>query len=271
MRSSAENNNRLVEQIREGIQKREFLPFYQLKYDANTRSPIGMEALCRWKKEDGSLVSPAEFIPVAESSGLITEITWLLLEQIVNDAVGWKRESLLPGHVGFNAATWSLQEPGFVERLTKMCLIDGDALPIEVEVTENVALSDGNDSLNAVINSLRKAGFPIALDDFGTGYASLGTLIGIQFDTLKIDRSFIVDMGSSDASHTIVETMVSIANTLGVTCVAEGVEEEDQVRLLSEMGCSVIQGFFFHKPSSASEVTDVLLSHKDAPELRNAA
>lgn len=271
MRFIAENNNRLVEQIREGIHKREFLPFYQLKFDANTRKPVGMEALCRWKKEDGSLVSPGEFIPVAESSGLITEITWLLLEKIVEDAIGWRQQSLLPGHIAFNAATWSLQEAGFVERLTEMCLIDGVALPLEVEITENVALSDDNDGLNKVINSLRDEGFPIALDDFGTGYASLGTLIGIQFDTLKIDRSFIVDMASSDASLTIVETMVSIARTLGVNCVAEGVEEENQTRLLSEMGCDVIQGFFFHKPAIASEVTEVLLSHQDAPGLQSAA
>jgi len=271
MRTKSEEENRMVEEIRQAISHAEFVPFYQLKFDATTETPCGMEALCRWQKSDGSLVSPGLFIPVAESSGLIVDLTWSLLEQICRDIDSWQKEGLLPGPVAFNAAAPCLQAPDFVSRILGLCkpvTLQPGKPPVEIEVTENVALMDDSAFYDEMLAQLRQEGFRIALDDFGTGHASLSSVIGIDIDVLKIDQSFVRGMSRDSTNKVVVETVANIAKVKGVSCVAEGVESQEEARILASFGCTQLQGFHYHKPSNFNDVSQWL---RDDNQLARAA
>ncbi len=261
MRERSESENAIIEDIRRAVGNAEFVPFYQLKIDAASRKPCGMEALCRWRKPDGTLISPGVFIPPAEASGLIVEITWLMLKQIAIDISRWKMEGILPGRVAFNAAADCLHEQEFVEKLVlinREVSNNPDDVFFDVEVTENVEIAGENDFYTSVLANLRSSGFRIAMDDFGTGFNSLNAVIGLEIDAIKIDQSFVRRMFEDAASLVVVETVVKIAEVMGITCVAEGVETQEQATRLTEMGCHQLQGFFFHKPAAFDEVTDYL-------------
>ena len=249
--------NNLIDQISEGLENNQFVPFYQLKVAASTGQICSAEVLARWIRADNSMESPAVFIPAAESSGLIVPMTFAIFDQVITDIKDWCVAGLPVGRVAINVARDVLLHQELLPRLQNML----DQLPelcagLEIEITENIAIGDNLERTFAILNEIRQMGIHIAIDDFGTGYASLETLIEMPFDVLKIDRAFVIPMTETGSGNEVVTAMISLCNTLGKTCVVEGVETDWQWRQLAEMGADELQGFYFHKPSGATEAKE---------------
>lgn len=255
-----ESENAIVEEIRIGLQNDEFRPFYQLKVDANTCDPVGMEALCRWIKQDGEIVPPGKFISIAEKSGLINNITWQLLQHIVKDHNNWVAQGLTPGRIAFNAAELVLRDPECSKKLsTTVNALSGSNCPLDLEITENVTLREKSEAVESVIEFARTLGIRIALDDFGTGYASLSSIVEMDIDVIKVDQSFTRNILENKKSRETATAIIQLARQMQKTCVVEGVENEEEWKLCRDLGCHEVQGFYFYKPQPASDVLDHLL------------
>lgn len=260
LRARIDDENHLAEKIRNALTNLEFTPYYQIKVDADTGEPSGMEALCRWKQPDGSMIAPFHFIPVAEHSGLIAELTWQMLEQIIIDWERWNSMGLDPGRIAFNAAQGFLMEDDCCSRFAQMtATLNCDSCPIDLEITENVALSNNSEHVFSTLETFRRMNVPIALDDFGTGYASLNSIVSMDIDIIKVDQSFVRRMTECKDSHNIVITILNLCKLLEKKSVVEGVETEEQWHVCRSLGCDEIQGYYFHKPAVFDEVTQVLL------------
>ena len=259
MRSHIEDENLLVERIRAGIENNEFIPYYQLKVDAKTGLACGMEALCRWSQSGNIKLSPGQFIPVAEKSGLITDVTWQMLEQIAKDHNTWVEAGLQPGRIAFNAAELFLSEVDFRPKITNLVNgINQSECPLDLEITENVALGRDSDVISNAISTARQLGMEIALDDFGTGYASLSSIVGLDVDIIKVDQSFVRMMMTNTDSKNIVLTIIYLCQQLKKKCVVEGVETKEEWEFCRDLGCDEIQGYYFHKPAPFKDVLDIL-------------
>ena len=273
MRDELDRENKVADEIRDGLQRNQFIPFYQLKVDSKTRLINGMEALVRWQHPEEGLVSPNNFIPVAERRGLIVDLTWSLFSKIADDYINWWNEGLKPGHVAINVAESVLQDPEFCNRLdaiTKKLAdagIPDTATPIEIEITENVALATNSDEISKALQYIRDQGIPIAFDDFGTGFASLSSVVNMDLDVIKIDQSFVMNMTTNIGSRSVVESILSICDSLNKISVAEGVETIEQAELLTRMNCNTLQGYYFHKPAAHDSVTQAL---RQKHQLRHA-
>lgn len=261
MLSELIEENHIAEKIRTGLPRNEFEPFYQIKVDAKTASPAGLEALCRWHDPVEGLVSPGRFIPVAESRGLIVDLTWAMFNRVARDYINWWQQGIQPDHVAVNVAQAVLQDPEFgakLQTIRTMFTAAGlptDLQPIEIEITENVALSNSSGEIKVALDHIRRANIEIAFDDFGTGYASLRSIVDLDLDIIKIDQSFIANLTTDARNRSIVESILSICHALHKTSVAEGVETVEQVEMLQNMGCDILQGFYFYKPCPFDEVT----------------
>jgi len=259
MRRNIEVDNRLIDDIRTAIANKEFVPFYQLKVDSQTTKITGMEALCRWVKPDGSMVFPDKFIDCAERSGLMVEMTWLLLDQIVEDYKYWCDAGLSPGRIAFNASESFLLEADFEERIARVVAKFGDVpCPLDLEVTESVALTSKVDAVTASIAAARNLGIRIALDDFGTGFASLSSITTLEIDTIKVDRSFVCVLDTNVNSRNVVASIIQLCRQLNIKCVVEGVETESEWVFCRDLACDEIQGYYFYKPESMHKVTESL-------------
>jgi len=260
-RAELEKENQMADRIRNAIADSRFTPFYQLKVNTTDWQPDGMEALCRWVEPDGNIISPGEFIPVAERKGLIVDITWQQIRQVIVDQMKWKDSGLYSGAVAVNCAEAVLRDQEFSKKFKQVFV--GYEKPwelIEMEITENVALSDSFQDIEKSLAIIRGAGISIALDDFGTGFASLSSVVDLDIDVVKIDRSFVADMMQNKKSRVVVEGILSICKTLNKKSVIEGVEDSDQAELLKVLGADQIQGFYFHRPSPFDEVVKTLES-----------
>jgi len=208
---------------------------------------VGAEALLRWRHQ-GRYVSPAEFIPVAEDSGLIVELGAWVFQEACRHAAAW-RGALDDFHIAVNVSARQVAEEGFTAMVE--AALERYRIPpglIEIEVTESIMVNSGNTL--QVLRDLRGKGLRIAVDDFGTGYSSLAYLRQLPVTTVKIDRSFVVDLPMDNA---IAAMILALGQRLGLEVVAEGVEREDQLEWLAEEGCPVIQGFMIAKPMPAAE------------------
>jgi EAL domain-containing protein (putative c-di-GMP-specific phosphodiesterase class I) len=213
----------------------------------------GCEALLRWRHPERGMVSPAEFIPVAEDTGLINELGDWVLRTACTEAAAW------PPHIrlAVNVSPVQLKCETLALRITGALEASGLApCRLEIEITEAVLIRDDEAAL-AILHQLRAIGVRIALDDFGTGYSSLSYLKRFPFDKIKIDRCFISDI-EVDGSSAIVQAVVNIAASRNMTTAAEGVETEQQRKLLRELGCTQMQGFLFSAPKPASEIRRLL-------------
>jgi diguanylate cyclase (GGDEF)-like protein/PAS domain S-box-containing protein len=232
---------------------------YQPVMSVANGQPVGVEALLRC--QDGNAVLPPnEFIPVAEETGLIVTIGEWVLREACRQFVQWQREGGVGAHqhVAVNVSARQLAKPGFVE-LVDAALTDSGLSPscLTLEITESVVMRDFETAAKT-IGDLRTLGVSISIDDFGTGYSSLGYLERLQVDELKIDRSFIAPLGQHDRATAIVGSVVRLAHALGLTVVAEGIEESDQVELLGDMGCDFAQGFHFARPLEPNDAAAFL-------------
>lgn len=249
--------------LRKAIQRQEFINYYQPIIDSREQSIVGVEVLLRWQSSDG-MISPAEFIPLAEELRLIVEMTQQLLERALYDMQQWRRAGMNL-YLSVNLTTQHLEQPALAESV--LALLDKYQLPtvaLRFEITESALMRDQQSAIRTM-QALSDAGIKLALDDFGTGYSSLKYLKELPLDAIKIDRSFVQDIGIDHNDETIIDAMLGMAGSLGMYCVAEGVETEQQLAFFNKRDCYLIQGFLFSKPLPAAELLALLQSEQFAP------
>lgn len=241
----------LENQLRNAIDNEEFVLHYQPKVDLASGEVIGAEALIRWNDPRNGLVPPGKFIPILEETGLINEVGRWALGKAVEDYVRWHKAGLAAVRIAVNVSPLQLGNPTFVDDIKQRMLSNPlAAQALELEITESMVMDDVKRSVSCLRN-IRDLGFTIAIDDFGTGFSSLGYLSKLPVDTLKIDRSFIMDMTAGTEGLALVSTIITLAHALKLKVVAEGVETEEQSDLLRQLQCDQIQGFLFSKPVPA--------------------
>jgi diguanylate cyclase (GGDEF)-like protein len=250
MDASAKARLALEQDLRQALSDGGFEIHYQPLVDLRSDRVTGCEALLRWRHPERGMISPADFIPVAEDTGLIVELGEWVLRTACAEAAQW------PDHVrlAVNVSPVQLKEPTLSLRIASA--LAASSLPanrLELEITEAVLIRDDETAL-AILHEMRALGVRIALDDFGTGYSSLSYLKRFPFDKIKIDRCFVADIAETSGAPVIVQAVVNIAAASHMTTVAEGVETEAQRELLRTLGCTEMQGYLFSAPKPASEV-----------------
>jgi diguanylate cyclase (GGDEF)-like protein/PAS domain S-box-containing protein len=251
----------LEEALRRALQNREFVLFYQPKIDLATRQFAGVEALIRWQSPERGQVSPNFFIPLAEETGLILEIGDWVLEEACRQAAAWVHEGMWPVKVAVNVSARQFLDEGFADRvgaLLKQYALDSSL--IQIEMTETAVMSNPEQAVGQ-LQRLRRLGIGVAVDDFGTGYSSLNYLKRLPLTTIKIDRSFIRSVDQDSDNAAIVGAILGLAESLGLSVVAEGIETEGEERHLVDVGCPVAQGFRYSKPLPAGEFEAWLARH----------
>ena len=246
---------RLINDMEESIKNRDFIVYYQPKYDITGDKPYlrSAEALIRWNHPELGMISPGVFIPLFESNGLIQKLDQYVWQEAAAQIKKWKDEYgvLLP--ISVNVSRVDIYDPELENKLLSLLeKNDITASELKLEITES-AYSENADRLIEVVNSLRSKGFMIEMDDFGSGYSSLNMLTTIPIDVLKVDMVFVQNMNKDEKSLKLVELVLDIAKFLGVPAVAEGVENESQLNQLKSMGCDIIQGYYFSKPVPPEE------------------
>ena len=247
----------LESHMRRALEQGVFEAFYQTKFDASRQAICGMEALVRWRNGEGKLVSPAEFIPVAEETGLIVPIGKYMLLQACTDARRLLDQGM-PISVSVNISAVQFREESFLAMVKSTLSRTG--LPptlLELEITEGVLAHDMAKAA-VLLAELKKLGVGIAIDDFGTGYSSLAYLKQLPIDVLKIDQGFIRDMLSDRSDAAIIEAIIRMGQALGLGLVAEGVEQQAQVDRLLELGCRTMQGYLYCRPMPFAQLEQLL-------------
>ena len=240
--------------LRKALVEHEFELFYQPIVDLQSNRVSGFEALLRWNHPTQGLISPADFIPIAEDMGLITPLGEWVLRQACREAAGWPERV----KVAVNLSPAQFKSKALALVVTT-ALADSGLAPdrLELEITESVLLQD-NDTVRGILHQLRALGVRISMDDFGTGYSSLSYLRSFPFDKIKIDQSFVRDMGQHEDSIAIVRAVAGLGRNLGMSTTAEGVETNEQLGRLRQEGCTEVQGYLFSRPLPASEVPRLL-------------
>jgi diguanylate cyclase (GGDEF)-like protein/PAS domain S-box-containing protein len=238
----------LENQLRQALDREEFVLHYQPKVHLASGEVVAAEALLRWNDPRTGLVPPARFIPVLEETGLIFEVGRWVLNKAVEDYLRWRREGFHGVRIAVNVSPLQLRHSGFVAEIERIAGIDPCvAAGLELEITESLIMENVKLSI-AALHVVRERGITIAIDDFGTGYSSLSYLAKLPIDTLKIDRSFILDLAAGAAGVSLVSTIINLAHSLDLKVVAEGVETADQAAVLRRLACDEAQGYWFSKP-----------------------
>jgi diguanylate cyclase (GGDEF)-like protein len=244
--------------LRRAIERDEFLLHYQPKVELKTGKMVGLEALIRWRDPDGGLVPPGKFIPLLEETGLIREVGRWVLERAALQHHEWTAAGHAPPRIAVNVSGLQLASHDFVERLERVLQhYPNGAAGIDLEITESVFVDDLDGSI-AKLQAARNHGLTVAMDDFGTGFSSLSSLGRLPLDSLKVDRSFVLRMTEDPQSTSIVTTIISLGHALDLTVVAEGVETQEQARLLRLLKCDQAQGYLIAKPMPAEDVIKTL-------------
>lgn len=243
--------------LRRALDRNEMRVVYQPKAECQTGKIVGMEALVRWENEEFGPISPAEFVPIAESTGAIVQIGEWVLDQAAEfggDLTDLGYDML----VSVNLSERQLREPGFQQMVLET--LANNELPadrLDLEITESLIMTDREIAVKA-LSELRMQGINISIDDFGTGYSSLGRLKSLPLDTLKIDRSFIIDVTTDPNSASLVLALVTLAHNLGLRVIAEGVETEEQLKFLKLIRCDEYQGYLLSRPVPRSEFLELV-------------
>ena len=254
---SGEMNQNAVRQlqienlIRHGLKEDLFTVFYQPKVDIASGKLVSMEALVRYQHPEKGIVSPSQFIPLAEQTGQIVDIGEVVLRKACEDTKRWVDAGLFTGRVAVNISARQFEIPDFDEQIMKTLQKSGlSALHLECEITEGILMQDPENALR-MMQRLRERGIHLALDDFGTGYSSLAYLKRFPINTLKIDKAFIDDIANSTEDRHMAKAIITIAHNLGLKVVAEGVEYENQLAILRRYKCEMLQGYLYSKPLNA--------------------
>jgi diguanylate cyclase (GGDEF)-like protein len=243
----------LEKELRKAIIRDEFVLFYQPQIHTQSGEVTGMEALVRWEHSEWGLVSPAEFIPLAEETGLIVHIGEWVLRTACAQNKAWQNAGHTPKRVGVNLSARQFQQQNLVEIVARVLQETGlNPKYLELEVTESTIVRD-METTTSQLNKLKQLGVQIAIDDFGTSYSSLNYLKHFPIDTIKVDQSFVRDMFADKKDSEIVRMIIQLGHILQLKVIAEGVENEEQHHLLREQQCDEVQGYLFSHPLSASE------------------
>jgi len=242
----------LEHRLRGALDNEQYVLYYQPKIDIATGRLDGVEALLRWDDPERGIVSPTEFLPILESTGMIVSVGEWALRRAAADCRRWRAAGLRPVHVAVNCSPLQLRRTGFAELVLEI-IADwtGGGWGLDLEITESM-LIDPESAEVLKLRTLRGAGVRVAIDDFGTGYSSLSRLSDLPVDTLKIDRSFINGLPSDRASARLVPTVINLARAFDLTTVAEGVETRAQLNFLQRAGCMQSQGYLHAQPMPAT-------------------
>jgi len=244
--------------LRRALQREEFVLHYQPKVNIASGRVTGMEALVRWKRPESGMVSPAEFIPLAEETGLIVAIGEWVLKAACEYTQAWHREGVPPLRVAVNLSARQFAQASLVSDVARILDMTGlQPAALDLEITESMVMGNPEQAIQT-LRQLKSMGISLSIDDFGTGYSSLGYLKRFPLDHIKIDRSFIKDIPEDNDDATITRTIIAMAHNLRLKVIAEGVETEAQLNFLREHGCDEIQGYYFSRPLPADEFTALL-------------
>ncbi len=258
MEEELNRNTNIVDILRGAIENKDIYLQYQPQYELTTKSIIGFEALMRIRSDQLGSITPDEFIPVAEESGLIIELSaWLIREACIFNKM-LIDYGISPRYVSVNISSVQINRPGFIDFLSD--ILDDTGLSPEylvLEITESTLVSSIMDATE-LLHGLQGLGVKISLDDFGTGYSSLNYLTRMPINTLKIDKSFVDNITTSKKDARIAESIIRLAHSLKIKVVAEGVETEEQLLLLKKQDCDIVQGFIFSHPLHPEELEDLI-------------
>jgi len=246
---------RLLEEFPEALEQKQFMVYYQPKYDIRPDKPVlwGAEALVRWKHPELGVISPGVFVPLFESNGLIRELDYYVWQEAAKQIREWKDRLGTAVPVSVNVSRIDMMDPDLTENL--FSLVEEYRLnhsDYHLEITESAYTQDAQQIIDTV-SRLREAGFVIEMDDFGSGYSSLNMISTLPIDMLKLDMAFIRNAFSGIGNTKMLKLIIDIAGILSVPMIAEGVETEEQLRVLKEMGCDIVQGYYFSRPVPAAE------------------
>ena len=259
MNIKAVDRQSIEEDLRRALERKEFTLHYQPKINLATGAITGAEALLRWSHPTRGSVSPAQFIPIAEDSGLILPIGAWVLREACRQAQVWTEAGLLAGTIAVNVSTIELRSEDFLEELfSTLRQTELDPRSLELEVTES-ALMKNSEIAASLLQNIREAGVRIAIDDFGTGYSSLSYLKRFPLDALKIDQSFIRQITISPNDTAIVSAIISMGRSLGLRVIAEGVETAEDLTFLQDQECDEAQGYYFSRPVPADQFAELLV------------
>jgi len=251
----------ILNDLRLGIKNQEFELYYQVQVDAKISKTIGAEALIRWNHPTKGLISPIDFIPIAESSGKIIEIGQWVIHQAMSDMVEFKNNNYDINKISINLSVKQLNDTSLLNDV-KQALVDTKckAKWIEFEVTETHVMDDPESTI-LILNELVELGFTLSIDDFGTGYSSLFYLKKLPVHKLKIDKSFIDDISRNSDDEAIVHAVILIAKSMNLEVIAEGVETQEQQNFLLTHGCNLTQGYLYSKPLPKKEFDKYINLH----------
>jgi diguanylate cyclase (GGDEF)-like protein len=264
-RTAAMQRLSIEQQLRQALERREFTLHFQAKLDLASDCIVGVEALLRWQNSELGAVAPAQFIPIAEETGLIVAIGRWVLHEACAQSMLWQREGLPPVAMAVNLSPRQFADPQLLDDIAAVLAETG--LPpqlLELEITEGMIMNDTERTI-ALLSQIKALGVSLAIDDFGTGYSSLAQLKRFPIDTLKVDRSFVRDITSNADDKAITEAIIMLGRKLSLTVVAEGVESRDQMTLLREQGCDQMQGYHFSKPLVPEQFAALMLRHRPEP------
>jgi len=267
MRQDAFDRLRDESDLRRAVERGQFRVHYQPIFDVAEQHLLGVEALVRWERPGNGVVGPAEFIGLAEETGLIASLGRWVLNTAVAEVAEWRARHPEAGRLGLtvNVSGHQLARPEFLGEVQDAIERAGlEPGVLGLEITESVLMKDSS-APRSTLDALRALGVRVLLDDFGTGYSSLSRLRGFPVDAIKVDRSFVDGLGAEDEDTAIVGAIVDIAHSLGLTAIAEGVERSDQLASLRELGCGAAQGYLFSAPVEGAEIEAMLTSGATAP------
>jgi EAL domain-containing protein (putative c-di-GMP-specific phosphodiesterase class I) len=257
MQEAADLRIKMENELLEAIDQGQFVLNYQAQFN-DKNEIIGAEALIRWQHPQKGLISPVEFIKIAEESRLILQLgRWVIMEACLQ-IQSWQQKGLIVPRIAINVSSNQFRQSDFVDQIEHSLSVRGitpDCL--EIELTEHVVIVNIEDTIEKM-KALKALGLSISIDDFGTGYSSLAYLKQLPLNQLKIDKSFVRDISTDPNDAIIVETMIDMAKHLGLTMIAEGVETAEQLAFLKSKGCTGFQGYYFRHPVTAGQFAELL-------------
>ncbi len=257
------DTNRLSSELLRALENDEIFPHYQLQFDARTRAVVGAECLARWRHPTRGILGPDKFLPIAEEYGVLAQIDGLILEKALTDLEGWRSEGIAPPKISVNVSARRLTDPDLARGLSDLDIKPGT---VSFELLESVFLDRQDAAVMSNLDMLRRLAIDIEIDDFGTGHASIVGLLNLKPTTLKIDRQLIEHVPDSQEQRILVKSIIQIARSLGIKVTAEGVETEEHARILSRLGCDVLQGYGLAWPASVADATELLRKHKKSAQ-----
>ncbi len=255
---SLKREQEIIDEMDAALEQNQFVVYFQPKYELEGLSPGGAEALVRWRKPDGTMISPGVFIPIFEKNGFITKLDYYVWEKVCQFIRQELDAGRKPAPVSVNVSRVNLYNPKFLDSLID--LVEKYKIPpkyLHLELTESV-FSDNATIIQDTVFYLHKAGFTILMDDFGSGYSSLNVLKDVDLDVLKIDMKFFSKGATAEKGAKIIEAVIKMAESLHMTVIAEGVEESEQVEFLTKLGCDYIQGYYFAKPMPQEQYQELM-------------